>query len=109
MYAVHFTAFDKAGNHKSARALFLYDNNEVIDLSNGSIDVLKAKPYLGKSWITYTSPDVDICWKEKFMKTDHFKHSWLAKVKRFEFVEPSYDDNSGKRTIQMVPNVKGMM
>lgn len=108
MYAVHFTAFDRAGNYKSARGLFLYDNNEEIELGRGSIEVIQSKNYSEKGWITYPSSLIHVTWKDMFVKTDHLKHSWLAKVKQFDYIESSYDDNSGKRTIDMVPNVKGI-
>ncbi|XP_052083679.1 uncharacterized protein LOC127721009 [Mytilus californianus] len=109
MYAVHFTAFDRAGNYKSARGLFLYDNNEDIELGRGSIEVIQAKNYSEKGWITYPSSRIHVTWKDMFVKTDHLKHNWLAKVKKFDHIESSYDDNSGKRTIEMVPNVKGIV
>lgn len=108
MYAVHFTAFDRAGNYKSARGLFLYDNNEEIELGRGSIEVIQANNYSEKGWITYPSSLIYVTWMDMFVKTDHFKHSWLSKVKKFDYIESSYDDNSGKRAIDMVPNVKGI-
>lgn len=108
MYAVHFTAFDRAGNFMSARGLLLYDNNELIELGRGTIEVIQAKYYSEKGWITYPSSLVYVTWKDMFVKTDHFKHSWLAKVKKFDSVNSTYDDINGKRTIGMVPNVKGI-
>lgn len=107
MYAVHFIAFDRAGNNKTARALFLYDTNELIDLHNGQIKVLKSVQYLEKSWITYSNPFIDVEWKDKFVKTEHFKNSWLAKIKKNAHIEQIYDDNSGIRNVTLVPNVKG--
>lgn len=107
MYAVHLTAFDKAGNHKSARSFFLYDNNNIIDIYKGQIKVIKAVQYLGKGWITYSDTFIDVNWKDKFIKTDHFKNNWLAKIKQAEHIETSYDDHNGKRNVTLVPNVKG--
>lgn len=107
MYAVHFIAFDRAGNHKTARALFLYDTNELIDLHNGQMKVLKSVQYLEKSWITYSNPFIDVEWKDKFVKTEHFKNGWLAKIKKNAHIEQIYDDNSGIRNVTLVSNVKG--
>lgn len=107
MYAVHFSAFDRAGNFETARAFFLYDTNELIDLHNGQIKVLKSVQYLEKGWITYSNPFIEVEWKDKFVKTEHFKNSWLAKIKTDKDVENVYDDNSGKRNMTLVPNVKG--
>lgn len=107
MYAVHLSAFDRAGNYKTTRAFFLYDTNKLIDLDKGQIRVIKAVQYLGKDWITYSNPFIHIEWKNKFVKTDHFKNSWLAKIHPYYGIEASYDDHSGKRNVTMVPNVKG--
>lgn len=107
MYAVHLTAFDRAGNNKTARTFFLYDTNKVIDLSKCQIKIIKAKQYFGKDWITYSNRFIDVDWKDKFVKTEHFKNNWLAKIKKASLVNTSYDDNSGKRNVSLVPNVKG--
>jgi hypothetical protein len=32
MYSLHFTAVDKAGNYKTGRGLFFYDNISEVDL-----------------------------------------------------------------------------
>ncbi|OPL33283.1 hypothetical protein AM593_05274, partial [Mytilus galloprovincialis] len=109
MYAVHLSAFDRAGNYKTARSFFLYDTNKIIDLDKGQIKVIKAVQYLGKDWITYSNPFIQVEWKKKFVKTDHFKNSWLAKIHSYFDIEASYDDNSGKRNVTMVPNVKGVV
>lgn len=107
MYAVHLSAFDRAGNYKTARSVFLYDTNKLIELDKGPITVTKAVPYSGKDWIISSNPFIDVEWKNKFVKTEHFKNSWLSKIHPYHDIEASYDDNSGKRNVTMVPNVKG--
>ncbi|XP_076086914.1 uncharacterized protein LOC143057491 [Mytilus galloprovincialis] len=109
IYAVHLICFDIAGNHKTARAFFLYDNNDIIDLGKGQIEVKNTQHYLERRWITDSSALIEVEWKDRFIKTDHVKHNWLAAVQPLSNIESTYDDRSGKRTAKSVEHVKGIV
>lgn len=107
MYSIHFRSYDRAGNYETARVLFLYDNNDIIDTGKGKTDMKNTIHYLGKRWITNTSPFIEVAWKDTFVKTNHVNYNWLANVHSFPNILSIYDDNSGKRTVKSVSNVKG--
>ncbi|XP_076086955.1 uncharacterized protein LOC143057529 [Mytilus galloprovincialis] len=109
IYAVHLFCFDMAGNYETARAFVLYDNNDTIDLGKGQIKVKNTKYYLERRWITDSSPLIEVEWKDIFIKTDHVKYKWLATVQPHPNILSTYDDISGKRTVNNVPNVKGIV
>lgn len=111
MYSLHLVAYDKAGNYKSGRTLFLFDNLSTVDIqgnkptycSTGSKDT-------SYTWVTKDTSRVKIDWKSRFINIRHNAGKWLNPVQTFAKGEGvvTYEDLYGSRTHVGIKNVGGM-
>ena len=111
MFAIHFSAFDKAGNHKTSRKLLLYDNNSSVTFNPDTsrvTSVVTASPETSFKWVVKDTRDVDISWKDRFRNWRHESNRWLNKVTPHLAVESRYDDHYGERQVDAIPNVHGI-
>jgi hypothetical protein len=52
MYSIIFSTFDKAGNYKSARSVFLFDDQSVVETTQGTrIIVTESTANTNYSWV----------------------------------------------------------
>ncbi|XP_078334035.1 uncharacterized protein LOC111124258 [Crassostrea virginica] len=106
MFAIHFSAFDKAGNHKTSRKVLLYDNiSEVTFKPDKVTRVVTASAETSYEWVVQDTRDVDIFWKDRFGNWRHESNRWLNKVTPHHAVESRYDDHYGERQVDEIPNV----
>lgn len=89
LYAVTVSAYDVAGNHRTARRFVIFDDNSVVSLqgtrtfkadSDGSCTwktypshplITNADPNANCNWITKQSPVIDLAWRERYQY--HYK------------------------------------
>ena len=108
MFAIHFSAYDKAGNHKTSRKVLLYDNiSEVTFKPDKVTRVVTASAETSYEWVVKDTRDVDIFWKDRFGNWRHESNRWLNMVTPNHAVESRYDDHYGERQVDEIPNVHG--
>jgi len=98
MYSVIFTAIDRAGNEKSARTLFFYDDSPHVELVKDKIiKVKESTKATGCLWIVVDNPVLNVIWPGQFQNKNHYTQLWLESVKPRKHVDVEYDDHYGKR------------
>ncbi|CAC5370730.1 unnamed protein product [Mytilus coruscus] len=112
MYSLHLVAFDKAGNYKLGRNLFLYDNQSIVEIqenkpqthcSTASKDTLY-------SWVTIDTKQVKIDWKDRFINVQHNDKKWLNPVKTYApNYTKIYEDLYGDRKNVRIKNVNAIV
>lgn len=108
MYAVHFTAIDKAKNKKTSRKLVFYDNiSQVSFLHKKVTRVETASANTNFTWISKDTNLVLVKWTQRFRNERHEQNMWLDDVQPAHGIENAYDDHHGSRTVDKVPNVYG--
>ena len=109
MFAIHFSAFDKAGNHKTSRKVLLYDNSSAVTFNPDKVTrVVTASAESSYEWVVEDTNEVDIFWKDRFRNRRHEDKGWLNKVKPHLAVDSKYDDHYGERQVDEIQNVHGM-
>ena len=109
MYSVIFTAIDRAGNEKSARTLFCYDNSPHVELVKDKIiKVKESTKATGCLWIVVDNPVLNVIWPGKFQNGNHYSLLWLESVKPRKHVDVEYDDHYGKRKTTAEKHVQGI-
>ncbi|XP_061181031.1 uncharacterized protein LOC133189645 [Saccostrea echinata] len=110
MYSIHFSAFDKAGNHKTGRKVLLYDNiSEVTTNPSKVTRVTTATKETSYVWVTKDTRYVDIMWRDRFRNSRHENNRWLNSVASTTGVESKYDDHYGERQSKEIPNVHALV
>lgn len=110
MYSVVFTAVDKAGNEKSCRTLFLYDDLSIVEvITEKHIIVKQSSKSSNNVWVDVDDPIIHVQWPGKFKNERHHAHMWLDNVLPRLRVDAEYDDHYGKRQTTRVPNVQGKL
>ncbi|XP_062616047.1 uncharacterized protein LOC134277752 [Saccostrea cucullata] len=108
MYAIHFTAVDKAGNSKTSRKLVFFDDISKVTFKNGKVSrVETATENTQFTWVIQDTNGVLVAWKDRFRNQRHENNRWLNAVKPYINIEDLYDDHTGKRSIKELPNVHG--
>lgn len=108
MFAIHFTAFDKAGNHKTSRKVILYDDQSVITLKPNKVTrIVTASSETSYLWVVQDTGTIIVRWTDRFMNVRHENNRWLNKVNSHIAVEDKYDDHYGERQITEINNVHG--
>ncbi|CAC5387119.1 unnamed protein product [Mytilus coruscus] len=96
MYSVVFTAVDKAGNEKSCRVLFLYDNSSAVEVNKETHIIIKQSSKSSNNvWVDVDDPIIDVQWPDKFKNERHHKNMWLDNVLPRLRVDSEYDDHYG--------------
>ena len=109
VYSLHISVFDLAGNEKTGRALFFYDDKSVVSLhGNDKIKCTTASNNTNYKWVVMDTNRVKIDWTNRFMNTRHNDSHWLNNVLDMaEGAAPIYDDLYGNRTSALIPNING--
>jgi hypothetical protein len=110
MYSLHFTAVDKAGNYKTGRGLFFYDNISEVDLQevNSKTKCFTASKNTSYEWVVQDTNTVKIIWPDRFINTRHKNNRWLNQVNTYAPEGVSlYEDLYGNRTNVAIKNVHG--
>ena len=109
MFAIHFSAFDKAGNNKTSRKVLLYDNSSAVTFNPDKVTrVVTASAESSYEWVVEDTNEVDIFWQDRFRNWRHEDKGWLNKVKPHWAVDSKYDDHYGERQVDEIQNVHGM-
>lgn len=110
LYAIHFTTVDKAKNHKTSRKLVLYDNlSHVSFLPTKVTRIDTASAATNYTWVNEDTNIILAKWTERFRNARHESNRWLTTVSPYTNIEDVYDDHHGRRTIEEVPNVYGLL
>ena len=108
MYSIIFTAFDKAGNYKSTRSVFLFDDQSVVETTSGTrMIVTESSSETNYTWVVTDTSQLHVKWPGRFMNKRHDVNHWLDDVGSHTHIDSSYDDSFGERTIEQVTNVEG--
>ena len=108
MYSIIFTAFDKAGNYKSTRSVFLFDDQSVVETTSGTrMIVTESTSETNYTWVVTDTSQLHVKWPGRFMNKRHHVNHWLDDVGSHTHIDLSYDDSFGERTIEQVTNVEG--
>lgn len=109
MYAIHFTAVDKAKNEKTSRKLVLFDAMSVVSFLPTKVTRIDtASAATNYTWVHENTNIILVKWTERFRNENHESRRWLEAVSPVKDIEDIYDDHHGKRTVDKVPNVYGM-
>ena len=124
-YSLMITAKDKAGNHRTARRVMIFDDLSVVELQGdishasdtnggctwliepGAPVVTNAEPLSNCEWINKPTNLVNIAWKNRFINVRHHAGQWLNQVANLEHVLDVLDDHEGIRQLDRKPNVLG--
>lgn len=105
-HVVEIHAYDRAGNYKTARRIFMFDNETNVSLNNLPPTVTNADI---NGWVTEDKGHLEIKWNGSFSNVLHERQCWLCRVERSGNVSVDLEDTSGRsdRTIAAIPNVRG--
>ncbi|XP_046362872.2 uncharacterized protein LOC124139656 [Haliotis rufescens] len=107
VYSVVLSAYDKAGNHRSARRILIYDGtSSVTTQANKKLRVTTAASATSE-WQT-TSSAVTVDWTNRYINTVHHNKKWLQSVAPLADIGSGYDDKEGSRGVDEVRNVQGI-
>ncbi|CAC5386461.1 unnamed protein product [Mytilus coruscus] len=113
MYSLHLVAYDKAGNFKTGRNLFLYDDQSVVDTQgNQPTYCSTASEDTSYTWVTTDTNQVKVDWKDRFINIRHKNNKWLNLVQTYAPGEPKivvYEDLYGDRTNVQINNVHAIV
>lgn len=110
MYSIHFSAFDKAGNYKTGRGLFLFDDISVVDKQGDIPKCSTASKDTLYEWVVQDTNTVKIVWPDRYINVRHKQNMWLNKVNTFAPPDVSiYEDIYGNRTNVAIKNVHGRL
>jgi len=106
-YAAEITVYDIAGNYKTARRIFMFDNESLVTLYDPPAKVTNVEGDSG--WITKDDGFTELIWPGRFSNDHHDMQCWLCQVKSGD-ISIDLEDTDGKsgRTIEAIPNVKGL-
>lgn len=110
MYAIHLSAVDKAGNIQTSRKLVLYDNlSKVTFNGERNTRVKTASSQTNFTWVTKNTNMIFVEWYGRFMNHRHDNLRWLTKINPFPKIGRAYDDFDGRRTVDEVQNIQGIL
>ncbi|XP_071088930.1 uncharacterized protein [Haliotis cracherodii] len=107
VYAVVLTVHDKAGNHRSARRILMYDGTSNVTAEEDVDMQLRVTTATSSGWQT-TSSAVTVDWTNRYVNKNHHLNLWLNQVANVSDIKHSYDDNEGDRTVAAIDNVQGI-
>ncbi|CAC5401969.1 unnamed protein product [Mytilus coruscus] len=110
MYSIIFTVFDKAGNHKSTRSVFLYDDESVVETTPETrIIVTESTVNTNYTWVVQNMTRLLVRWTGRFTNERHHVRHWLEQLTPNQHVDELYDDNFGVRKVDWFTNVLGVV
>ncbi|KAI0219163.1 hypothetical protein LSAT2_029231, partial [Lamellibrachia satsuma] len=109
MYSVVLTVKDAAGNAASARGLLFLDSQSDVTLTNQSMSVTGATDvYDNVVWLTSPVDSVVVNWQGHFENAFQHDNKLLNKVKPWP-PSKGLDDRQGNRTVEAIPNRRGIV
>jgi hypothetical protein len=104
-HSVELFVLDCAGNNKSARRIFLFDNVSVVETYGSPLKVLQANK---DDWINHFHDVISVVWTDRFRNMRHSINGWLNAVADNKILR-SLDDRDGKslRTVEKIDNIEG--
>lgn len=122
MYSFLLNVIDAANNTEYVRTLVLYDPTSEITVSNtpsASIKTMSAREESGYMWQDNLDSVIEISWKNHFENKFHADNKLLNPVKPFKYyqfitnikkyVNPRMEDLDGKRTLNGIRNINGII
>ncbi|XP_052071167.1 uncharacterized protein LOC127709606 [Mytilus californianus] len=110
MFSLILSAFDRAGNHKSTRSVFLYDNQSVVEKVPGTrIIVTESAVGTNYTWVTIDTSRLTVTWTGRFRNERHDIYKWCNEIEDSSHVDAVYDDRFGRRTVDWLTNVRGVI
>ncbi|KAL3871817.1 hypothetical protein ACJMK2_039789 [Sinanodonta woodiana] len=108
-YSVLLVVFDKAGNTKSTRRIFIFDNISTVEKMNNPFKVTSASEETSFRWINKQCKMVHVEWHSHFANKAHESNGWLNSVEKLYQVASVLDDYQGKRQISRTENIHGIV
>ncbi|KAI0236120.1 hypothetical protein LSAT2_013308, partial [Lamellibrachia satsuma] len=109
MFSVVLTVKDAAGNAALARGLYLWDSQSDVTVTNQSMVVKGATDVCDKVvWLTSPVNSVVVNWQGHFENAFQHDNKLLNKVKLWP-PSKGLDDRQGNRTVDAIPNRRGIV
>ncbi|XP_071123148.1 uncharacterized protein [Mytilus edulis] len=111
VYSIHLSVFDKAGNHKTGRGIFFFDDISVVDKTGEETKCATASKDTLYEWVVQDTNTVQIVWPDRFINVRHLNNGWLYGVQTFA-PHPDislYEDLYGNRTNAAIKNKRGIV
>ncbi len=112
LYSVIARVRDTVNNTARARGLVVYDPDSSIETSR-PINVTGARQVGNNYWLsTLVTPagnEVEISWEDRYRNTFYQANSVLGPVKPFPADAKVLEDRFGRRALQAVPNLAGIV
>ncbi|KAJ8299760.1 hypothetical protein KUTeg_023820 [Tegillarca granosa] len=106
MYSLIFSAVDKAENSKSARAVFLFDDQSVVDKNHNKFTIVStASQRTNFTWVVQETKNIHVKWIDRFYNKRHINNRWLNEIKPHHTVDSEYDDVYGQRSVARIENI----
>ncbi|XP_076113973.1 uncharacterized protein LOC143082259 [Mytilus galloprovincialis] len=110
VYTIHLSAFDNAGNSKTGRGIFFFDDESVVTLHGDDMKCETASKDTAYLWVIKDTPSVKIIWPERFQNIRHKHNSWLNPVLPLAAgADPIYEDLYGNRTNVEIQHMHGIV
>ncbi|XP_062613909.1 uncharacterized protein LOC134275662 [Saccostrea cucullata] len=114
---------DKANNSVYVRRIVIYDPVSAVTIdSSQRLYASSGNPNASFNWQTHNPLTTKVTWKKHFLNSLHENGKFLNRVKRFpdslydggsrngyKRIPPEYDDYNGERTINAIPNERGIV
>lgn len=110
LYSIHLTAYDKAGNYKTARRFVLYDNDSHVSHNPYEHSrVESGSKNTNYTWIVDNIRTINVVWRNRFRNVWHDNNKWLNRISESHGISNRYDDNTGVRNVTLIKNVYGKL
>ncbi|XP_061176006.1 uncharacterized protein LOC133184957 [Saccostrea echinata] len=108
LFSIHLTAYDNAGNYKTARCFVLYDNDSHVSYYPLHVTRVKsASEKTNYTWVVDDTKIVNVQWTKRFRNILHDHNKWLDEISPSYGITKSYDDYSGQRSVTKINNING--
>ncbi|XP_078321865.1 uncharacterized protein LOC111103999 isoform X3 [Crassostrea virginica] len=108
LYSIHLSAYDKAGNYRSARRLVLYDSQSHISHNpNKQTRADSGAKNTNYTWVVNNTSVIKIAWSGRFRNVLHDQNKWLNRMSPSHDISNLYDDFTGIITVKGTKNVYG--
>lgn len=108
LYSIHLTAYDKAGNYKSARRFVLYDGNSHV--SHNPYEhtrVATGSKETNYTWVINNTTTIEVTWTKRFRNALHDNNKWLNEISESHGISDLFDDFNGSMSVRHFKNVYG--
>ncbi|XP_062611710.1 uncharacterized protein LOC134273528 [Saccostrea cucullata] len=119
MYSFILNVIDNANNTQYARTLVLYDPSSSVTLSTSPFIATSAEPETNYMWQNNLKNNITVSWKGRFENKFHDTNKLLNQVSHYQHfdhmikyekhVPQQLDDKTGNRTLERIPNIRGIV